>query len=77
MTGWLKKEMRRALKREEQKFVDSMRPKVKTVWKVPPGAPCWNCIQNPGDTICQNKCPYYEELTAMRDRGDLLKVTTK
>lgn len=73
MVNWLAKEMQRA----EQRSLDAMRPKSKTVWKVPAGAPCWNCIQNPGSTICQNKCPYYEELTAMRDRGELLKVTTK
>ena len=77
MTGWLRREMRRAIKREEQKFVASMRPASKAVWMVPVDAPCSGCMQTPGSAICQNKCPYYLELIRMRDSGELRKVAKK
>lgn len=74
MTGWLRREMQQAIKRDEQKFVASMRPNSKAVWMVPVNAPCGNCLQTPGNTLCKNKCPYYLELIRMRDSGELRKV---
>lgn len=66
--------MRQSIKREEQKFVESMRSAEKVVWKVPDNAPCTQCMQTIGSAICQNKCPYYLELIRMRDAGELGKV---
>lgn len=77
MTGWLKREIQQAGKREERKFVESMRPASMVEWMVPVNAPCGNCIQTPGNTICRNKCPYYLELIRMRDSGELRKVVKK
>ncbi|MCK5592877.1 hypothetical protein KAI31_02140 [Candidatus Bathyarchaeota archaeon] len=74
MTGWLRREIQQAVKREERKFVESMRPASKVVWMVPVDAPCNGCMQIPGNAICQNKCPYYPELIRMRDSGELSKV---
>ena len=77
MTGWLRRAQQQAIKREEQKFVESMRPASKGVWVVPITAPCSNCIQTPGNAICKNKCPYYPELIGMLRRGELMKVIKK
>lgn len=74
MTGWLRRVRQQSIKREERKFVESMRPTSKAVWMVPENAPCGNCIQTPGNAICRNKCPYYLELIRMRDSGELRKV---
>ena len=77
MTGWLRRQTQQSIKREEQKFVESMHPASKVVWKVPANAPCASCLQTPGNAICENKCPYYPELIRMRDRGELRKVNKK
>jgi len=74
MTGWEKRLIRRSIRQQEQKFLESLRPKSKPVWKVPDNAPCTKCMQTVGSAICQNKCSYYLELIKMRDRGELRKV---
>lgn len=77
MTGWLRRVRQQAIKREEQKFVESMRPGSKGVWMVPITAPCRNCIQTPGNAICKHKCSYYPKLIEMVRRGELMMVIKK
>lgn len=74
MTGWLRREIQQAIKREEREFVESMRPASKVVWMVPENAPCAKCLQKPGAAICRSKCSYYPELIRLRDSGELRKV---
>ena len=67
MGNWLAKEIRRA----EERRMESLRPKPKTVWRIPADSPCSNCIQTPGSSVCKTQCSFYPELLRMRDAGEL------
>lgn len=43
---------------------------------VPKDAPCWNCVQKIGSSVCRTQCEYWPKLNALADAGKLKKEVT-
>lgn len=67
MTSWYAQALREAERcREEQ-----ARPKPRAIWRVPKDAPCNNCVQEVGSSLCKRNCDYWQTLKALASEGKL------